>query len=118
MQYGHWVTCATATAISCFVTSGNAPLVKTARLNVLKASSMSGASSWRRCPISVVAIGKTDSVMMFFFLSSLCDRCFLDVPGSYRHRRQTIVIPGPPLERLSDGESRLMPVQTLDAIQP
>lgn len=45
MQYGHWVTCATATAINCLVTPGSAPSAKTAALNALNAFSGSGASS-------------------------------------------------------------------------
>ena len=37
MQYGHWVTWATATAMSCFVFSGNAPSAKTWLLNAWNA---------------------------------------------------------------------------------
>lgn len=47
MQYGHWVTCATATAISCLVFTSSAPSAKTALLKALKAASCSGANSAR-----------------------------------------------------------------------
>jgi hypothetical protein len=55
MQYGHWVVWATATAISCLVTSSIAPSAKTALLNAVKASWVRGASSLRRrCSSGVV----------------------------------------------------------------
>src|SRR5699024_8513187 len=57
MQYGHWVTWATATAISCFVLPGSAPSAKTALLNAAKAASASGASSFRRALTAGVAWG-------------------------------------------------------------
>jgi hypothetical protein len=37
MQYGHWVTCATAAAMSCLVFVGNAPSANTRALNALNA---------------------------------------------------------------------------------
>jgi hypothetical protein len=54
MQYGPCVTCATATAISCLVFSGNAPSGNTARLKLSNASWRPGASSLRRVAISGV----------------------------------------------------------------
>src|SRR3954451_2469319 len=47
MQYGHCVTCATATAMSCLVLAGSAPSANTFWLNVWKASWTSGASRLR-----------------------------------------------------------------------
>jgi hypothetical protein len=38
MQYGHCVTCATATAINCFVSAGIAPSANTLLLNARKVS--------------------------------------------------------------------------------
>src|SRR3546814_1793299 len=63
MQYGHWVTCATATAINCLVTFGNAPSANTAALNALNAFSGSGASSRRLCAISAEDGGYIDVSM-------------------------------------------------------
>src|SRR6476659_4955360 len=54
MQNGHWVVCATATAISCLVCSDSAPSANTARLNASNASWVCGASSLRRAAISGV----------------------------------------------------------------
>src|SRR3546814_13215752 len=69
MQYGHWVTCATATAINGLVTFGNAPSANTAALNALNAFSGSGASSRRLCAISAedggyIDVSMTDSLMV------------------------------------------------------
>src|SRR5918995_1091074 len=57
MQYGHCVTCATATAISCLVLPGSAPSRKTAWLNCRKAASASGANSLRLWASALVACG-------------------------------------------------------------
>lgn len=57
MQYGHCVVCATATAINCFVTSGNAPSAKTWALKAVNASCVAGASFLRRSLIAAVATG-------------------------------------------------------------
>lgn len=43
VQYGHWVTYATATAIICFVFSESAPSLKTAFPKLWNASDISGA---------------------------------------------------------------------------
>jgi hypothetical protein len=51
MQYGHWVTCATATAMICFVFSSSAPSANTCRLNSWKAAWVSGANCLRRSAI-------------------------------------------------------------------
>jgi hypothetical protein len=37
MQYGHWVTCAAATAISCLVLAGRAPSANTCLLDASNA---------------------------------------------------------------------------------
>src|SRR6476659_6444847 len=57
MQYGHCVTCATATAMSCLVFSGNAPSANTRWPNARKALLISGASSRRLRAISLVVSG-------------------------------------------------------------
>src|SRR3546814_19004103 len=70
MQYGHWVTCATATAINCLVTFGNAPSANTAALNALNAFSGSGASPRRLCAISAEDGGYIDVSMTAVLLVS------------------------------------------------
>src|SRR5690242_15328216 len=61
MQYGHCVTCATATAINCLVLAGSAPSANTLRLNALKASTGLGARRLRSSASSLVACGYTCS---------------------------------------------------------
>src|SRR4029078_850997 len=61
MQYGHCVTCATATAINCLVFLGSAPSANTLRLNALKASAVLGARLLRSSASSLVAGGYTCS---------------------------------------------------------
>src|ERR1035437_3403623 len=68
MQYGHWVTCATATAMSCLVFSGSAPSAKTALLKLWKASWTPGASSLRRRACSGVVGWYMDSLIGFSFV--------------------------------------------------
>src|ERR1035437_9394446 len=68
MQYGHWVTCATATAMSCLVFSGSAPSAKTALLKLWKASWTPGASSLRRWACSGVAGWYKDLLIGFSFV--------------------------------------------------
>src|SRR5688572_8928216 len=63
MQYGHWVTCATATAISCLVLRGSAPSRNTASLNLWKAASASGASAARFSASARLGFGYIESVM-------------------------------------------------------
>jgi hypothetical protein len=57
MQYGHWVTWATATAMICFVFTGRAPSAKTALPNASKAACSLGAKSRRWRVISGVESG-------------------------------------------------------------
>src|SRR5690606_5222153 len=65
MHQGHWVTCATATAISCLVRVSRAPSANTAFENALKASSAWGASACLRSAWARVAFGKLMSGMAF-----------------------------------------------------
>jgi hypothetical protein len=57
MQYGHCVTCATATAMTCLVFAGSAPSAKTRWLKASNTASMSGARAHRFCESSREAGG-------------------------------------------------------------
>jgi len=48
MQYGHWVTCATATAINCLVRTSSSPAANTWRLKAWNARNVSGAEAIER----------------------------------------------------------------------
>src|SRR6185312_7753599 len=68
IQYGHCVTCATATAINCFVFSGSAPASNTVLLKFRHASTFLGDKAFFLSANSLVAIGYKDSVSMMLFL--------------------------------------------------
>src|ERR1035437_1253478 len=66
MQYGHWVTCATATAISCFVFSSSAPASNTVLLKFCHASAFLGARAAFLSANSLVVIGYKFSFSMIY----------------------------------------------------
>jgi hypothetical protein len=72
MQYGHWVTWATATAINCLVFVESAPGANTLRLNSRKALACSGARRVRSSAISGVACGKSGSVAVSVGIAVSC----------------------------------------------
>lgn len=77
MQYGHWVTWETATAINCFVFSERAPSLKTALLKFLNASVASGANEALFSDSSLVAGGYSVFSGIILYLNDFIRLYFL-----------------------------------------